>query len=333
MKSKILSTICCLIFLLSCLSANTIPEWVQNYKKVFPESDYLCQRGSGKTAKDAQTDAVGALSRYFQMNVNANLSTTMTAISTTKGISEEIEVIDDVKIMSQVDFFGLEFTEPYYYKKEKKWYCVAYINREDAWTQYKPQIEIEKNIFESFIKNAEKETDYFSKMKLLKLAWNKGKDLIEKLEYARIISPANEKSYSFYRDVFSEIPVLMEDIKMNSKIYINIQGDFANIFTSSISQSLTDCGFSIVKNQSESNFVAQVEIKDNAIGFEPLSITPSINIKILSQNNKTVFSYEKSTIEKTISYTLENAQKKAYPKLAEEIKVVLKEEFESTFNL
>ena len=50
-------------------------------------------------------------------------------------------------------------------------------------------------------------------------------------------------------------------------------------------------------------------------------------------DDKTVFSYEVFSDEKTISYTLENAQKKAYPKLAEEIKAALKSEFENAFEL
>ena len=37
--------------------------------------------------------------------------------------------------------------------------------------------------------------------------------------------------------------------------------------------------------------------------------------------------------EKTVSYTLENAQKKAYPKLTELIKAALKHEFENAFKL
>ena len=26
-----------------------MPEWVQNYRKIYPDSEYLCQRGSGKS--------------------------------------------------------------------------------------------------------------------------------------------------------------------------------------------------------------------------------------------------------------------------------------------
>ena len=49
-----------------------------------------------------------------------------------------------MNVTSEVEFIGLEFTESYYYKPEKKWYAVAYMIRDDAWVQYKPKIEAEK---------------------------------------------------------------------------------------------------------------------------------------------------------------------------------------------
>ncbi|MBQ6779984.1 MAG: LPP20 family lipoprotein [Treponema sp.] len=61
-----------------------VPEWVSNHRMVYPESEYLAQRGSGETAEKAQTDAASALARYFQMTVSANLSTTMQSITSGK---------------------------------------------------------------------------------------------------------------------------------------------------------------------------------------------------------------------------------------------------------
>ena len=58
-----------------------------------------------------------------------------------------------MNVTSEVEFIGLEFTESYYYKSEKKWYAVAYMIRNDVWVQYKPKIEAEKT----------KESYYFCK--------------------------------------------------------------------------------------------------------------------------------------------------------------------------
>lgn len=326
-----------LILLLAAFSLSAkpakMPEWVQNYRKIYPDSEYLCQRGSGKTAAEAQTDAAAALARYFKMNVAANLSTAMTSISGAGGISEETKVIDDVRVMSQVDFFGLEYTEPYYFKKEKKWYCVAFINRENAWIQYKPQIEISKNTFEGLLKNVGRETDSFTKLKLLKTVWAAGKDLTEKLEYARIISPTNEATYGTIREHFSEIPVIFETEKSKCKTFVTVRGDYSEIFSTAISSVLADCGFGIVKTFNEAAYIVEMAIEDNVSGNQPLAIMPTVNIKIINKNNKTVFSYETSSQEKTLAYSLETAQRKAYPKLATEIKAVMENEFKTALKL
>lgn len=73
-----MAAFCCLVPLFAKKAA--MPQWVQNYRTVFPTSEYLAQRGSGDTAEKARTDATAALSRYFKTSVNANLSTTMTSV-------------------------------------------------------------------------------------------------------------------------------------------------------------------------------------------------------------------------------------------------------------
>lgn len=119
MKRKLLalSYLICLGFVFA--KPAPMPEWVQNYRKVYPASEYLVQRGSGDTAEKAKTDATAALSRYFQTNVNANLSTTMSSVTSGDSIDEKTVVVDEVNVQSQVDFFGLEYTEPYFIKSEK----------------------------------------------------------------------------------------------------------------------------------------------------------------------------------------------------------------------
>ena len=73
-------------------------------------------------------------------------------------------------------------------------------------------------------------------------------------------------------------------------------------------------------------YTLKVYINPNSVGFEPLSISPSIEILLINEKNRPLYNYSYKSAEKEISYSLENAQKKAYPKLAE---VVLKELQES----
>ena len=196
MKKTVIFFILCSFAAVCFAKPKSEPEWFKNYRSVFPNSEYLAQKGSGTTAEDAKTDAASQLARYFQSTVSANLSTTISSITTGSFVQEEIRVIDEVNVSSEVEFIGLEYTESYYYKPEKKWYAIAYMVREDAWIQYKPKIEAEKAKFYSFLKKAELEEDSFTKISLYKSAWKVSVDFVEKLEYGRIINHKEEEKYS-----------------------------------------------------------------------------------------------------------------------------------------
>lgn len=292
------------------------PDWFKNYRTVFPNSEYLAQRGSGTTAEDAKTDAASQLARYFQSTVSANLSTTMTSITSGSSVQEETRVIDEVNVASEVEFIGLEFTESYYYKPEKKWYAVAYMVREDAWVQYKPKIEAEKTSFHSFLKKAEAEEDAFTRISLYKSAWKASADFMEKLEYGRIISPKEEEKYSVDRTEIAELPSKIEKEQKHLTVRVNIAGDYGNIVETAIKSSLEKGGFIV---GSTGSYTADVFVSSNINGDNPLSIMPAVTVSIKNGQGKAVFSYEAKLSEKTVAYTLDNAQKKAFPKLAEKI--------------
>lgn len=194
----------------------TMSEWVQNYRTVFPNPEYLAQRGSGGTAEKSKTDATTAVSHYFKTSVNANLSTTMTSATLANSTEEKTLVVDDVNVQSEVELFALEYTEPFYYKAEKKRYCVAYMNRNYAWQQYKPQIEIKKNSFNGLYKNLENEPDCFSKAGMCGKVWRSATELLEKLEYGRIINPKEEAAYQDEHDKISKVPVIFAESAVSS---------------------------------------------------------------------------------------------------------------------
>ena len=321
MKKTVIFFILCSFAAVCFAKPKSEPEWFKNYRSVFPNSEYLAQKGSGTTAEDAKTDAASQLARYFQSTVSANLSTTMSSITTGSSIQEETRVIDEVNVKSEVEFIGLEFTESYYYKSEKKWYAVAYMIRDDAWVQYKPKIESEKTKFYSILKKTESEDDSFTKVSLYKSAWKLSGDLIEKLEYGRIINPNEEEKYSADRTAIAELPAKIEKEQKNLTIFVNLKGDYGNIMETSIKTALEKGGFIVGE---KGNYIADVIVSSNPNGENPVTIMPAVIVSIKSSEGKAVFSYEAKMMEKTVAYSLENAQKKAFPKLAEKINEEIK---------
>lgn len=270
------------------------------------------------------------------MTVNANLSTKMTSITSEKNVLKETVVIDEVTVQSDVNLLALEYTDAWYNKKEKKWYCLAYINRRDAWIQYQPQIESSKRTFEGLLKNVDLEDDSFLKMALLNAAWDQGQEVLQKLEYGRIILPSEEKQYQTLRDEISQIPVEYSKCKNVCSVYLKIVNDYNRVVEAATSNVFSKFGIKVSKTQNEATYIAEVFIEDNCIEGEPLSINPDLSLKIISQKNTsniTVYSFETSSGEKAIAYSLENARKKVYPKLAKEIEATVYKDITERFAL
>lgn len=296
------------------------PEWFRNIRQVYPNSTYLAQRGSGDSAEKARTDAASQLARYFQTTVSANLSTTMSSITSGTNIEEETRVVDEVNVTSEVEFIGLEFTESYYYKPEKKWYAVAYFERNEAWIQFRPRIEAERAKFNAYVKKAESEEDPFTRISLYKSAWNASGDFIERLEYGRIINPGEEEKYSADRDAVSELPSKIEKEKRNLTLAVKVSGDYGNIIENAVRSGLEKLGFIVGTN---GNYAADVVVSSNPSGENPVAIMPAVSVSVSNADGRSVLSFEAGLAEKTVAYTLENAQKKAFPKLAERVTEVL----------
>lgn len=306
-------------FLVSCGSTTEIaPDWLANYRSIYPDAEYIAQRGRADSEQTAKTEAVAQIARYFQTSVNANLKTSVQSVTSGENVSETTSVVNDVDVMSQVDLFAVEYTDPYFSKDENKWYCVAFIEREKAWTQYKPTVDGAKAEFYAMKKNVDEENDPFTKCTAYGKAWKSGKSLLEKLEYARILSAKKESEYAEDRKAVSEILSKISAEREKCTVYLLVTGDYGNTITSALSKTLANNGFKVAKSATEANYTANALVESNSVENDPITIYPSLDLKITSKGGKTVFANQCKVEQKTIAYTLENAQKKAYPILAKE---------------
>ncbi|MDE7290792.1 MAG: hypothetical protein K2N58_01975 [Treponemataceae bacterium] len=299
---------------LAAATAESIPNWVLNHRAAIPESEYIAQLGTGGSADAARADATEAVARYFQTSVSASLS------------ADGAVAVDEVKVSSEVSLFALEYTEPYYYKKAKKWYCLAFIRRPDAWARYKPRIEFAKDVFLRLYECAEAETDPFMRLSRLKTAQGAVSDMLEKLEYGRTISPQNEAAYLSVRDKAARIPVLFEAAKKECTVFVSAHGDYNRAMEQAVSTALVKNGFTVARNADGAKYTASVDVDDNASGSDPVAIMPTVSLKIMGNGGNAVYSYEAAASEKTMAYTLENAKKRAYPKLAQEMESALQKD-------
>ena len=116
----------------------------------------------------------------------------------------------------------------------------------------------------------------------------------------------------------NEIPSKISAEREKCTVYLLVTDDYGNTISSALNQVLSRNGFKLAKSANEANYTANAIVEPNAVGNDPITIYPSLELKITSKGGKTVFANQCKVEQKTIAYTLENAQKKAYPILAKE---------------
>ena len=90
-----------IIFILICIfqtffafsrSSKKEPDWIQNYRSIYPDNKYLAQLGTAKTAEEAKTNAVAQIANYLQAKVNANLTTASSIGEKNSKKTEEVSI-------------------------------------------------------------------------------------------------------------------------------------------------------------------------------------------------------------------------------------------------
>lgn len=314
------------ILLISCastLETSAVPDWVADYHAVYLSEEYLLGAGESATKDGSRIEAAASFSRFLKTEIQTQTLAENNAFSDGSSTTIQRTLSTETNLKSSVTISNIEYTEPFYFKKRNVWYCVAYLEREKAWEQYKPTVEKTKTEFYSFYKKACDESDSFIKCALLRKSVKAGEDFLEKLDFARILNAKKEAVYSDDRKTVSEIPVLIVAEKEKCTVCLSVTGDWGSIISSSLSQTLAKNGFKIAKSRSEANYTANAVIETNASGSEPISVNPVLDLKIESSAGKTLYAVQVKSEKKTLAYTLENAQKKAYPILAEESEKVI----------
>ena len=303
-----------------------IPQWVVNYRSVYPTSEFIAQRGEGKTSDEAMAKADELIARSIQTNVETALASSTKTMVVGAGAeavaSEEVKTENRTEITSTVTLLNVEHPVTFYDKNEKKWYAMSVIDREEAWKRYLPNIDTALVTFNAAFKKASSEDEPFIANVYLRSAWEAGKILLERLEYARTISEVKEAAYKTDRDNIASIPARMLQNNIDSTLSVAITGDNGNIIREAVVSTFSGLGMTV--GETSSIYKLDVVISDNATGDAETiyKIYPDIKISIVGKSGKTVYSYALKWNEANgqAAGTIERAERLAFQKMAARIK-------------
>lgn len=323
-KKSIISTIVfCITFSLLSAKAPVEPDWVQNYRTLYPDSEYLVQRGSGKKAEEAKTDALAQLAYYMQTSVDANLTTRFEASVDDKKASEKTNIVNEINVSSNLPLFGVEYTDPYQNKKEKKWYCLAYINREYAWSIYEAEVSKEKNVFLSIYNRAIQENEPVKKIKLLGDALVAGDAFSKKLLLANILSKAlTQSAFGKEEELLSSIPGQVKQIQLSNPVYIIVNDDNAGVIEASVRKAFSNLGFLTTIEVKNAGYTAKADVNYNkAAGTNMVVLNPFMTLSLIGKSGS-IYAFNAES-ERVVAPNDAAAKKIAAKNIAEKINQTL----------
>ncbi len=314
------------------------PDWVLNYESVFPDSDYIAQKASGKNADEAKSNAAANMSFYFQTNVNARREVNFKSLETQNGSKTKIKTEQDVVRSTAVDtstsLTALEFTEPWLNRKDKTWHCVAYAKRSALWTRYEPQVRAAKDKFKSFYDKALETDEPFEKIQLLGIAMREGNDFLEKISYAQFLSePLTSRNFNDDMILLSSLASVQQTEKSGMPIFVTVANDYGNAVYSAVTKVLSEDGFSVTSGKKDAVYTADAIIDFDVHIDSPTELmvfSPSVRIS-LSGKSGVVYVYSKNC-EKVKAYTDEVGKRKSIRIITDTLLSSFKNDFESVLN-
>jgi hypothetical protein len=98
-------------FLLSCATVPTTPApWAATpaaIRTVFPDGEYIAQRGRGRTREAAEANAATEIARFFTSQISAAISYRETYSEANGNAVETSEAINETFVKAQIDLFGI----------------------------------------------------------------------------------------------------------------------------------------------------------------------------------------------------------------------------------
>lgn len=280
------------------------PDWVTGWRTMYPDEEYIAQLGKAmgkKASTEAKNNAANTVAQYIrttvQSEVNSNTQFTTEnrangtlATNTKKTNSQNITLSVDLAVSS------LEFTEPWYDKKEKAWYCLAYISREKAWKQQcQPGLQAARDKLFAFYTAAEKSAEPLYRIRYYSQSLEYEQDFQEAYSFARLFSvPLTEQHYGADAAAVSSVRAKSAEEKSRCTFTLEISGDVQSLVYQRLKDVLSGSGYTVKNKGEDATYTvnATVILADSPSG-ELHVISPSLELSV-DGSSASVFSYAKT---------------------------------------
>jgi hypothetical protein len=308
----------------SCATA-PVPDWAASasaIRAVYPDSDFIAQRGRGATREAAEVAAAAEIARFFNSQISAHSGVRMSINQQNGESTESSQTFDEAFVQSQIDLFGIRYAEDAFYNKaEKQWQTVAYIDRNEAWTVYEPRFKQQADAFEALYAAAEQENGQFRKVLRFASAasYARGEAFVEAEAFGQILHPQKmNAAFGGIRAEIAAIPQKTDEAKRNANVFIGCPGDFESLVANAFLQALSKEGFPVAKNRNGADVVCSVSI-DEGMQQRELGIFYNSSLQAVFTDPSGAILTFTVTADRASAVTPDVAKRRAYTALAEKV--------------
>ncbi len=311
------------------------PDWVDNWRTIYPDTTYVAQlaKSTGKKgANDAKAEAANTVAQYIKTNVQSELTSTMKTTSGSKKngrlyTTEERANSQDIKLSVDLALTSLEYTEPWYNKKEKTWYCVAYASREKLYEQYKPTLQNARDKLFAYYEAADKSQEPLSKMIIYMQSSAYEDDFFAAYSFSNILSPSlTAKDFRKDSQYVSSVSAKSSEEKNKCTFAITVTDDAQDSIYQAIKDSLSSEGYAVKNVGSDALYKVKAAVLFSDTALNSLHVVkPSVEISVEGKT-AVVFSYAKQG-ENLKGLNFDIVKTKAAAEIAAQIRESFMKEF------
>lgn len=322
----------CLCIILFLFAFNTYaaaksPVWMLDVNQVYPKDTYIAQIGEGLSQEEAETNAQARIARYFESNINTTTLNRLKMSEYNGEVSSERSIDTNTNISSHVKLFAINYSEVYKDKKAKKYYIVAYINKDDAYMIFKQKVDLPAQNFSNYYSKAQKTKksgDYLSTVKYLKSARSYATEFEENYGFAQLLNLKKSADYDFIHEEVAGIDSELDFAMMECPLQIVAVNDNNGALAAKAKNLFSNYGFPV--NGGNGNYKVTVNATlDEQTMQKGTACFPHVSVSI-TYKNSVVISFGKDG-EKVAAANADVARRRAYTQIENLLEEAFNEEF------
>lgn len=307
------------------------PDWARNMEAVYPRSEYIAQRGEGKTRRDAEIAAAAAISYYFESEITAEESSRSSWTERGGAASTESRTEANTLVRSQTSLVAVRYAEDAWVNPATgAWESVGYIDRAEAWTLYEPQARKPADALIALSAAADSESEPFTRALRLGAAetYSEGAEFNAVRGFSQVLNPARARSLFAEADgVRSSLPEKIYSARQAAKIFIECPTDFNELVYQAALSAFGAEGFPVERSRSAASCVCVISVDEGKQKMDSgVFYTPSLTGTVTGKSGA-VFSFT-AKAERQGAINDDVAKRRAYTALA----TALKESFSAELN-